>query len=375
MKTDIIISGGGIAGITLAILCAKAGKKVSLIEPNPPKSLKETQLSGRSIALLSKSVDILNKTGALELCADFIEPIKSFHLIDDSIEGKDTVEAKTSSKSPLPFNDFRCNVPNSILRAALWAKAREIETINIFENTSYEGHEIEGNFVNVALTDGRSILAKLLVGADGRCSAVRAASGLKMKPHDIGQSALTCLIEHTLPHNNVATEIHRIGGLLALVPSPKNTSSVVWMDKESELPKCDDVCAALQKASMDILGDIKIIVPAQTWPMANGFAKKTRAPRVAILAEAAHIFPPTGAQGLNLSLRDINKLARLVGVADDAGSDVVLKQYSRARAVDIAACVSVVTGANNIIRSKALPVRLARRSALFIAEKISCLRS
>lgn len=368
MNKDIIISGGGIAGLVLAILLANKGKNVALIEPHAPKPLSKTKPSGRSLALLSSSLDLIKQTGAWDGCEKFAQDIEGFCLIDDSINGRSPVRANCPAKSALQFSDFACNVPNSILRAALWGQAEKTDGLEIIEGASYQSHKSDDDFVAVSLDDARSITARLLVGLDGRNSPVRDNAGLKMHPHDIRQSALTCLISHTLPHNNVASEIHRIGGLLALVPCPDNTSNVVWLDSPDNLPK-ENVKEELQKASLDILGEITQISEVQTWPMASAKACRITAPRVAIMAEAAHIFPPTGAQGLNLSLRDVELLANLAGQADDAGAPCVLRRYGRKRALDIASCVAIVSAANSLIRARPMPVRIARRSFLKLTNR------
>ena len=193
---------------------------------------------------------------------------------------------------------------------------------------------------------------------------MRERAGLRACRRPVGQSALTCRISHSVAHNGMATEFHRPGGLLALVPLPGDTSAVVWMDAPEALPAGEALAPALQAATNGVLGDVEIQDAPEVWPLERLYVPRVTAARTALVAEAAHGFPPTGAQGLNLSLRDVAVLARLAGQADDPGAVSVLRRYGRKRALDTASCIAGVMGMNSAIRSRALPVRLARRTLL-----------
>lgn len=366
MATDIAIAGGGIAGLTLAILLAQQGKRVALAEPHPPAPLADTCPTGRSLALMTRSVDVLIRTGAWGAMNGHAQEIAGFCLIDDS--GGAQVRADFAAPT-MGFARFGYNVPNTILRAALWEAAARTPGIALHDQ-AFEGYTLDDTHVRVMLRGGGEVAARLLVGADGRDSPVRTAAGLRAYRRAVGQSAFTARVAHTLSHNGTASEFHRPGGLLALVPLPGQTSAVVWMDAPGALPAPDDPDAGvmLRAASHGVLGDITLEGPGEIWPLERVYVPRVTAPRVALVAEAAHGFPPTGAQGLNLSLRDVAVLADRAGHADDPGG--ALGAYARARALDTATTLAGVMGMNAAIAARAKPVRAARRALLRAASAL-----
>ena len=185
----------------------------------------------------------------------------------------------------------------------------------------------------------------MLIGADGRNSFVRRALGIPVRTWRYGQKALTFAVTHPLPHANVSTEIHRSGGPFTLVPLPDRdglpASAVVWMSGGPEVLRLAalDTSAfesAINARSCHILGPLTLASPRMVWPIISQIADTLTATRTALMAEAAHVMPPIGAQGLNMSLTDIAALLELATATPGSlGDDAMLQAYQRARHRDI----------------------------------------
>ncbi len=304
-------------------------------------------------------------------------------IIDDSISGQDTITSEFDSFDiGQPY--FSMNIPNSVLRARLYEDATALKNITIHEGCSLEDYDVQpSTHVQARLSDESTIETPLIIGADGRSSLVRKIAGIKINKKPYGQSAITCVINHSKSHNNTSTEFHRPGGPFALVPMSGNQSSVVWVEPTDkadallEIPK-DAFEQALQEATNDILGAITLETPPQSWPLCAITAKSLSAPRVALIAEAAHVMSPITAQGLNLSLRDVATLAETImdamRVGSDHGSDTTLRRYEGRRKFDINTRTFGVNGMNQIVSNDKVPIKDLRRTGLKIVDRFSPLK-
>jgi 2-octaprenyl-6-methoxyphenol hydroxylase len=225
----------------------------------------------------------------------------------------------------------------------------------------------------VRLSDGQSIRAKLVIAADGRNSPVRSLLDIGVKTWRYGQKALAFTVSHSEPHHNVSTEIHRSGGPFTLVPLPdrngKHNSAIVWMEtgfhaKElSEMPPAE-FNAALNARSCGVLGELTLESRLTLWPIISQIADRLSGQRVALVAEAAHVIPPIGAQGLNMSLADIQCLLDLFDGAKDIGSQALLDRYHRKRWPDIKARVTAVDILNRAAMAESPTLRDLRLKGL-----------
>ncbi|MFQ5624929.1 MAG: FAD-dependent monooxygenase, partial [Paracoccaceae bacterium] len=239
----------------------------------------------------------------------------------------------------------------------------------------------------VSLTDGRQIEAALVVGADGRNSAVRQHLAIAVRTWRYGQKALVFNVWHGRPHDGVSTEIHRSGGPFTLVPLPdhegKHRSAVVWMetgahaDELFRMPQ-DAFEERLNRRSCGILGGLKLASPRRIWPIIAQEAERLAGPRAVLIAEASHVIPPIGAQGLNMSLRDIACLRDLLVQAREAGTDFgapdVLNSYARNRRTDIAVRIRGVDMLNRMAMAETPALRDLRRAGLHFLHETGPLR-
>ena len=336
-QTDVVIIGGGAAGLCLGILLAQKAVSVDLVEPFPAPPLSDVQPSGRSAALFGSSIDLIQETGIWETLALFCEPLRTMKIIDNDAQS-------IFSSEEIGRDLFGYNVPNGPLRACLHERAMEIKTLTLHALCSLESFESDGAGVSARLDNGTGLRAPLLIGADGRNSAVRGTAGVQTQTKDYGQSALTFLIKHERPHNSTASEFHKPGGPLALVPMPGDCSAVVWVEKTEDAQslltlKKHELSERVTYLSSGLLGPCEIVTPVQSWPLAMIAAKSLIGERMALIAEAAHVMPPISAQGLNLSLRDIRDLRDLIlqtrRVGLDIGSSTMLNRYDSLRRPDM----------------------------------------
>ena len=379
-RADIIIAGGGLAGLTLAAVLGHQGIKVFVIEPYAPKPLKDTALTGRTVALMQSSLNVLRAAGMRKFCDAHGTKMEVMRIIDDSLPGQRVLKSEFDAFDiGLPY--FSMNLPNGRLRAALYEHVGMLKDVTIF-NAALKDFTCAG-VVKATLDDGRILQAPLIVGADGRGSLVRKIAGIKAKKTDYGQSAITCLINHSCSHNNTSTEFHRAGGPFALVPMQGNRSSVVWVEKTERaneimaMPK-DAFEQALQERTNNVLGGITLETPPECWPLCTIKASCLTAPRVALIAEAAHVMSPITAQGLNLSLRDVAALAECVVDAMrlglDHGSKETLRQYEGRRSIDVGTRVFGVDTMNRIVSTERAPLKDLRRAGLKMVDKFSPLK-
>lgn len=384
MKTkhyDILISGGGTPGLTLALLLASTGLTMAVIDPAPAKkSQKDPQT--RTSALMAGSIAILEKTGVWNKCAARGGIMRSLHIIDDSAQDRAPIDIKFSA-SEIDQDIFGVNMTNHILQDALAAATHENKNIAFLQGRKLVSFSSDDFGIIATLDDGENLKAKLIVGADGRHSTVRSGAGIEAKERDYGQQAITCLIEHSKPHNETSTEFHRPSGPFTLVPLPRNASSIVWVDFNDQIEqfmRLDRAAfeRAVQERTRDILGTITLAAGPQSWPLKSLKAKTLIAPRTALVAEAAHVIHPLGAQGLNLSLRDVDTLAAcLIEAAQlglDPGSLAILKKYESLRRSDINLRVMGTDLLNRMVSNNIPALRGLRRIGIKTLDHASLLK-
>lgn len=334
---DLLVCGGGVPGLTLALLLGDAGLRVTVIDPNPPRDdLRDIRPDGRTAALMAGSVNILKATGAWDACAKHGAALRTLRIV----EGDSRVDFHAGDIG-LPC--FGVNIANTVLRAGLAARMRNHKNID-FHPTAIAAFKADDFGTTATLKNGATLRVRLIVGADGRNAATRALAGIGVREIPYGQRAITCLIAHTKPHEGISTEFHRPGGPFTLVPMPGNLSSVVWVEYESDAEQFmtmrrADFEKAIQDRTENALGRITLETSPEGWPLKGLRADDLTAPRLALMAEAAHVVHPLGAQGLNLSLRDAAALAEEITDAARRGQDIgaraVLDRYRFRRRADI----------------------------------------
>lgn len=382
LHMDILIAGGGAPGLALACLLAPMGLRVAVIDPAPFASMADVKTDARTAALMQGSINVLRAAGAWNDCAGHGAELRILRIIDENGRRGAAVQADFRA-SEIGLDAFAVNMPNNILRAALCERARGIQNITLLPGRTLAGFTNDGR-VTATLDNGIIIDAALLVGADGRHSKVREIAGIASRTHDFGQSAITCLIEHTKPHDYISTEFHRPAGPFTLVPLPGKMSSVVWVDHADEADALMKISKpsfmqALQDRTRDALGTVRLMAGPSCWPLLGLRAARLTAARVALIAEAAHVLHPLGAQGLNLSLRDAAALAEVIADAArlglDIGSAVTLAAYEKRRVADVDGRVYGTEGFNHLVSNSKTAVHGLRRAGLRVVSGFAPLKN
>jgi 2-octaprenyl-6-methoxyphenol hydroxylase len=275
---------------------------------------------------------------------------------------------------------FGLNIPNIALNAALEkAITAEPAIKRIVQPVS--AWNLHSAAAEADLENGDRISAKLAVAADGRNSPARAAAGIRTHRRDLPQAAFVLSFAHERPHGGCSTEFHTEDGPFTQVPLPGNRSSLVWVTKPDNaraMLDLDDTRLALRvEAQMQsMLGKVTLEPGRQIYPLAEISASSFGKSRVALVGEAAHVFPPIGAQGLNLGIRDVEDLVAVaVPYRTDPGEAAALDAYARRRLADVTARSGLVNLLNRSLLSNLLPAQIARSAGLAAMRNIGPLRN
>ncbi len=359
ITTDILISGGGIAGMTAACAFGAAGFDVICVDPMPPVTeASNPQADLRSTAFLQPARNTLISAGIWKHLKAHATPLEIMRLADAGGEVNEIRKVADFDASEISDEPFAWNLPNWLLRREMLKRIDELDNVTFLTGVETKRITPRLDTAYVQLSNDTQVVCKLVIAADGRNSPARDMAGIKAKTWRFGQRAIVFSVSHTEPHQNISTEIHRTGGPFTLVPLPdqdgKHYSAVIWMEtgpKASDLMKLDDADfnAAINERSCDILGTLTLETRRVTWPMISQLAERLDGPRMALIAEAAHVIPPIGAQGLNMSLTDIQCLLDLALQNPEAlGNQEMLSAYNKARHKDIK---TRVTGVNLLNRA------------------------
>lgn len=377
-STDVFISGAGIAGLITAIFCAEMGLSVTLCDPHIDKPLKA---SGRTSALMEESLKILKKADLYKACEPNSADLKSLSITDISIKGDHPV-TEIFHATEMGQTRFGRNIINHELQSAALNRVQKQKKITILNDEVYL-IEHETNAAKITTKKNNIIKAKLIIGADGRQSVIRRLSGIETWQHDYNQIAITGVVTHSQNHNNVSTEFHRDGGPFTLVPLAGMQSSFVFMNDaevSQNLLKLTraEFLQSLQHTSQNCLGTLNLIGALESFPIIALKAEGLIAPRTALIAEAAHVLSPIGAQGLNLSLRDCASLISMIEKAHklglDIGSHTLLKEFENERMSDISMRVRGTDILNRAVKFLPEPLKQFRRLGLKIAGGFTPLR-
>ncbi|WP_376874405.1 UbiH/UbiF family hydroxylase [Albirhodobacter sp. R86504] len=344
---DVLISGGGVAGLTAAAAFASAGFSVMCVDPEAPATTEsDPRADLRSTAFLQASLPVLAQAGLWARLKPYATPLQVMRIVDAG--GESMEEARLTREfdaADLSDEPFGWNLPNWLLRREMVARLNELPNVDFrtgVRTAKLFTREVEAR---VTLDDGAQITARLVIAADGRKSPMREAAGIAVTHTDYAQKALAFAVTHDMPHNNISTEIHRSGGPFTFVPLPdrdgRHASAIVWMERNAEADRLaalpvDEFEVEMQARSTGIMGKLKLETRRSVWPMETQLAERFNGQRLALMAEAAHCIPPIGAQGLNMSLADLGCLLDLAKARpENLGDAQMLEAYHRKRWYDV----------------------------------------
>ncbi|MFV0491364.1 MAG: UbiH/UbiF family hydroxylase [Pseudorhodobacter sp.] len=384
-ETDILISGGGVAGLMAAAGFAAAGFRVICVDPAPPVT--EAAAEGadlRSTAFLQPSVALLQQVGIWPRLAPFATPLQTMRIMDAGGPEPQVRLGRDFRAEEISDAPFGQNLPNWLLRREMVAHLDRLEDADFRPGIATTGLVTRDGEALVTLSDGSRISARLLIAADGRQSPMRQALGIGVRTWRYGQKALAFAVSHPLPHDNCSIEVHRSGGPFTLVPLPDHegrpASAVVWMDRGEKITRLvalpgAEFEAAMAERSANVLGPLRLETRLGIWPIISQRAERMAGQRAALMAEAAHVVPPIGAQGLNMSLADLACLLDLArNRPEGLGDAAMLSAYHRKRHPDILARVAGIDMLNRASMLSVQPLRDLRMGALRALHDIAPIR-
>ncbi len=370
---EIAIVGGGLAGLVAALALGRSGRRTCLVGAVPAHE------DTRTTALMDQSVRYLERLGVWGDIAPSAAALSTMQILDGTARLLRAPPAQFRAMD-IGLAAFGYNIPNKALAAVL-DKALEAEpnVTRITENAA--SIAVQTDKVTISLTQGDVITVDFVIGADGRNSITREAAGIGVRKWSYQQSAVVLNFGHALPHANTSTEFHTESGPFTQVPLPGLRSSLVWVSRPEDAARLaaltpDELSAEVETRMQSILGKVSVEASARAWPLSSMMAERFGKGRVALIGEAAHAFPPIGAQGLNLSLRDSMTLAELLSavrdrpIAADAGD-----RYNSRRRPDIMSRTLSVDLLNRSLLTDFLPVQMARAAGMHVLNAIPPLRN
>ncbi|WP_442577819.1 UbiH/UbiF family hydroxylase [Mesorhizobium sp. ASY16-5R] len=361
-STDVIVAGTGPAGMLAALAFSRTGFSVALAGPAANRA------DGRTTALMAPALAVLDSVGVLSEIEPQAAPLRIMRIVDGT---RRLVRSPvvTFHAGEIGEPHFGLNIPNQVLNRALESAVRQSPDIRWHESL-VERWDIDEAQVAARLIDGSAVAAKLAVAADGRNSPARAAAGIRVSTKTYPQSALVLSFAHTRGHAFTSTEFHTENGPFTQVPLPGDRSSLVWVmpPKEAErlasLP-VEELSRIVEKRMQSMLGKVTVDSTCQIYPLSASLPAAFAKNRIALVGEAAHMFPPIGAQGLNLGVRDIHQLVEIASNnRDDPGNVKAMAAYDTKRRPDILARTGAVSLLNRSLLSDLLPAQLARSAGL-----------
>lgn len=368
---EIAIVGAGLAGSLAALALADSGRSVVLIAPAPGRP------DGRTTALMDHSLDLVRRLGLWERIEPLAASLATMRIIDgtDRLLRAPTV---TFHAAEVGLEAFGYNIPNAPFLALLEKEAATRPSL-VRIIASLSQIETDAKRATLTLDDGRIVTADLVVGADGRKSAVRVAAGIDVHSWSYPQTAVVLNFAHQLPHQNISTEFHTPDGPFTQVPLPGSRSSLVWVQQPDAAAatlalSAEELSLAVERRMQSILGKVTVEGTAQSFPLSGMAARAFGKERTILIGEAAHAFPPIGAQGLNLSLRDIMAASALLSDLTVIPADFGAR-YDRRRRTDVLTRTFSVDLLNRSLLSELLPVQLLRAAGLQALASVPLLRN
>ena len=403
-EAELIVVGGGLVGLTLAIACAQGGIRTIVIEAESAEALTSTAYDGRSAAIAYGSQQVLTAIGAWDGIAPHAQPILDIRVTDGAWhvkgEGRGHVHYShldlldRNAPPPLPVDadptiimscepeaprtPFGYIVENRVTRIALLARAKECPNLTHVAPHTVTALDLASDAARVTLDDGRTLTAQLVVAADGKQSALRRMAGIGSQQFGYHQTAIVCTVVHEKPHHGVAHEHFLPAGPFAMLPmtdetladsSVRHRSSIVWSEDPRLVPmllKLDDDSFGqeIERRFGLSLGQVRPLGPRFSYPLTMTLADSYVRERFALTGDAAHGIHPIAGQGFNLGVRDVAALAEVLVEASrgnlDLGSTEVLDRYARWRRFDNLMLSTFMDGLTRLFSNDFPPLRLAR---------------
>jgi 2-octaprenyl-6-methoxyphenol hydroxylase len=379
-KTDILIAGGGFAGLALAIALRQgSGGALSVTLADP--AMDRASGDPRASAIAAAARRLFETIGVWNAIAAGAQPILDMVVTDSKVDNAMRPTFLTFDGEIAPGEPFAHMIENGPMIAALLDKARA-EGVGLLPLAVTQIRHDPAR-VTAQLSDGAALSARLLVAADGARSAIREQAGIASVGWDYDQAGIVTTIAHERDHNGRAEEHFLPAGPFAILPLKGRRSSIVWTESKAEAARIvalDDAgfLAELEQRFGLHLGDLAIAGPRRAYPLGLHVARSFIAERIGLVGDAAHVIHPIAGQGLNMGLRDVAALAEAVidgaRLGIDVGAVSVLERYQRWRRFDTMAMGVATDSLNRLFSNNSDVLRLVRDMGLGLVDRMPNLK-
>ncbi len=379
---DLVILGGGLVGMTLALAAARSGLTSHVVDRADPEELTAEGVDGRASAISTASWNLLRNIGLAERLEPLGCPIAAIAVTEEMKPGR--IDFRPEAHEGSLGRMFA----NRDIRLALFAAARAEPAIAWHTSAEAATRKRGAHGVSITLRDSRKLAGSLLVAAEGRQSPTRDEAGFSLARWDYRHRAMVTALTHERSHENVAWEIFYPAGPFALLPlldlpDGRHRSALVWTVAEKDAAGWTGLSdraflAEVQTRVADILGRVELAAPRLSYPLSFQHSGRIVAERLALVGDAAHGMHPIAGQGLNLGLRDVGALVEVLTdgmrLGLEPGDAQLLARYERWRSLD---SFSVMAATDTINRLFGIPGRLpsaVRRLGMGAVQRLPALK-
>lgn len=384
-ESDVIIIGGGLVGMTLALALDRHGLSSAVVDSADLSTTLAPGFDGRASAIASASARMFRAIGLGEAIDEHGCAIDEIRVTDGLSPLHLHFDARDADTGPLGYM-----IENRLLRVALIEASKEAAGLRLHAPARYRSIEREATGARVTLDDGTVLAAPLVIAADGRRSAVRESSGIRVAQWSYRQTAIVTMIEHERSHGNIAFELFYPTGPFAILPmnatgdaAPGTRSAIVWTVATDDaaayigLPT-RALAAEIAKRMGGFLGEVKLIAPASSYPLGLQHAERYIDDRLVLVGDAAHGIHPIAGQGFNMGLRDVASLTEVLvegaRLGLDLGDPQLLARYQAWRALDNGVVAGVTDALNRLFAIPGRPAASVRRFGLAAVDRLPPLK-
>lgn len=370
---DVVVVGGGLVGLSLAAALGASDLRIAILEARQPLvDWPADSIDLRVYAITRESQNLFDSIGAWSAMLPKAGPFRDMRVWDAGGNGDIHFSSADIGEPYLGHI-----IESRVIEKALLDAIKGLSGVQHFCPATVKSFTEQADRQQIELEDGRTLRAKLLVGADGKQSKVRDYAGIHAHLSDYDQQALVAVVATERPHAETAWQRFLPTGPLAFLPLADGRSSIVWSatsDRAERLLELDesDFCSELGKAFEQRLGRVTACGERILFPLQRQYAERYVAPRVALVGDASHVIHPLAGQGVNLGFRDVGELVATLLDARrhdrDIGSLSVLRRYERARKGDNMAMMMAMDGFKYLFGSSVAPVRWARNFGLNLVD-------
>mgnify|MGYP001765240743 CR=1 FL=1 len=372
MEFDVVIVGGGLAGLALAVALKRNRLSIALIEgrmPTPPAGAWDARIYAVSPAN-ARFLDRIGAWGHLDRTR--MTPVAAMEIHGDA-GGRLDFSAYDAGVAELAWI-----VESSSMQRELWETAKRQGNVTLFCPGVPRGLTFAEDAATLTLADGRELRGKLVVAADGADSWTRAAAGIEVKFHPYGQHGVVANFAIEKPHRHIACQWFRHDGVLAWLPLPGNLISIVWSTPAAHADEllalsATALCDRVADAGGRRFGALSLVTPPAAFPLRLMRAPRTVAPRLVLIGDAAHAIHPLSGHGINLGFQDAKSLAEVLAACPahvDCGDLNWLRRHERARKEEVVALQSVTDGLQKLFSPDGGPLPALRNLGLNLTQRL-----